>query len=93
VDVDWELRAAAFQHLDGLRAASGGLVRLAELEAGFVFRGERIPLINRYRGIWRPNQLGGDGPALSITTTPRRPGKTPPYDDQVGGDELFRYRY
>lgn len=93
VDADWELRLAAFQHLDRLRAASGGLVRLAELEAGFVFRGERIALINRYRGIWRPNQLGGDGPALSITTTPRRPGKTPPYDDQVGGDGWFAYRY
>jgi putative restriction endonuclease len=69
-------------------------VRIADLEAGFDCHGERIPLINRQRGIWRPRQLGADGPALSITTAPPRPGKTPPYDDQVGSEERwFAYRY
>ncbi|MDP3773663.1 MAG: HNH endonuclease [Gemmatimonadales bacterium] len=94
VDADWELRLAAFDHLSRLRDRSGGLVSLADLEAGFEFRGERIPLFNRYRGIWRPKQLGAEGPALSITTTPPRAGKTPPYDDQVASEDgWFVYRY
>jgi len=94
VDADWELRLAAFDHLTRLRDRSGGLVALADLEAGFELRGERIPLFNRYRGIWRPRQLGAEGPALSITTTPPRLGKAPPYDDQVASqDDRFVYRY
>jgi putative restriction endonuclease len=94
VDEDWELRLAAFEHLNRLRSRSGGLVSLPDLEAGFEFRGERIPLLNRYRGIWRPQHLGADGPALSITTTPPRPGKIPPYDDQVASEDgWFVYRY
>lgn len=93
MDADSELRLAAFQRLDRLREASGGPLRLAELEEGFPFRGDSIPFFNRYRGIWRPSQLGGDSAALSITTTPPRAGKTPPYDDQVGGQGWFAYRY
>jgi putative restriction endonuclease len=94
VDLDWELRLAAFDHLTRLRDASGGVVRIADLELGFEFRGERVPLMNRRKGIWRPRQLGLDSPALSITTAPPRVGKTPPYDDQVGSDEgWFAYRY
>jgi putative restriction endonuclease len=94
VDADWELRLAAFSHLNRLRERSGGLVRTADLEAGFDFKGQRVPLFNRQRGIWRPRVLGTDGAALSITTTPPRPGKKPPYDDQVASDEgRFHYRY
>lgn len=94
VDQDWELRLTAFDHLNRLRDRSGGLVSIADLEAGFDFHGERIPLFNRYRGIWRPRQLGADGPALSITTAPPRAGKTPPYDDQVASEDgWFVYRY
>lgn len=93
MDRDWQIRLAAFDYLSRLRETSGGVVQLPDLEKGFPFEGARIPLINPRRGIWRPRQLG-DGPALSITTTPRRPGKTPPYDDQVASDaEWFAYRY
>ena len=93
MDLDWQMRLAAFALLNRLRDASGGVVRLADLEQGFDFDGEHIPLINARRGIWRPRQLG-DGPALSITTTPPKPGKTPPYDDQIASDdEAFHYRY
>ena len=70
------------------------MVRLADLERGFEFEGERIPFINARRGIWRPRQLGDDGAALSVVTAPRRSGKDPPYDDQVGSEEgRFEYRY
>lgn len=91
--LDWRLRLAAFDALRVLRGAAGGVVRLADLENGFVFEGERVPLINARRGIWRPRQLGRDGAALSVVTTPPKRGKVPPYDDQVGSDDgWFVYR-
>ncbi len=93
MDADWELRLAAFDHLNRLRERSGGLVRIEDLEAGFDFGGERVPLINRQRGIWRPKHLGAEWPALSVTTAPRRPGKIPPYDDEIASDGGFDYRY
>jgi putative restriction endonuclease len=93
LDLDWRLRLAAFDRLRALREARGGLVTLAELEAGFEFEGERIPFTNTRRGIWRPRQLQG-GPALSVVTVPRRPGRRPPYDDQVASDaDFFLYKY
>ena len=94
LDYDWRLRLAAFDALRAMREARGGVVHLDELERGFVFEGERIPLINARRGIWRPRQLGADGAAISVVTTPPKRGKAPPYDDQVGSDDgWFVYRY
>jgi len=93
LDLDWRLRLAAFDKLRALREARGGVVTLAELEAGCEFEGARIPLINARRGIWRPKQLSG-GPALSVVTVPRRPGRRPPYDDQVASEsDWFTYKY
>src|SRR5438876_6800594 len=43
-DRDWELRLAAFARLEELTRARGGLVTNADLDAGFVFAGERIRL-------------------------------------------------
>jgi putative restriction endonuclease len=94
LDLDWRLRLAAFDALRQLRDAGGGVVRLADLELGFAFEGEHVPLVNARRGIWRPHQLGRDGAALSVVTTPPKQGKAPPYDDQVGSDDgWFMYRY
>lgn len=93
LDLDWRLRLAAFDKLSKLRELRGGLVTLSELEAGFEFEGGRIPFINTRRGIWRPRQLKG-GPALSVVTVPRRPGRRRPYDDQVASDaDYFVYKY
>lgn len=45
-------------------------------------------------GIWRPRQLGRDGAALTIVTTPPKSGKQPPYDDQIASEtEWLVYRY
>ncbi len=94
LDLDWELRLAAFAALGRLRDAGGGLVRLRDLERGFGFQGERVPYINARRGIWRPSILGSHGAALSVVTTPPKPGKDAPYDDQVGSDVgWFAYKY
>lgn len=94
MDADWQLRLAAFAYLSRLRDATGGPVGADDLVRGFEFHGERVPLINLRRGIWRPRQLPEGSAALSITTAPPRPGKGPPYDDQVASDEgWFVYRY
>jgi putative restriction endonuclease len=64
------------------------------LAEGFEFEAQRIRLWDPRRGIWRPRQLGSHGAALTIVTTPPRPGKVAPYDDQVGSDvEWLVYRY
>jgi putative restriction endonuclease len=91
---DWQLRLAAFAALKTLADRRGGVVTSDDLDTGFAFEGERIRLWDARRGIWRPRQLGRDGAALTIVTTPPRPGRAPPYDDQIGSDaEWFVYRY
>jgi putative restriction endonuclease len=93
-DRDWQLRLAAFARLEELTRARGGIVTHDDLEAGFTFEGERIKFWSSRRGIWRPKQLADSGAALSITTTPPKPGKKPPYEDQITpGAESFVYRY
>jgi putative restriction endonuclease len=93
-DRDWQLRLAAFARLEELTRARGGIVTNEDLEAGFMFEGERIKFWSSRRGIWRPKQLAATGAALSITTTPPKPGKKPPYEDQITpGAESFVYRY
>ena len=88
LDLDWRLRLAT---LDRLRRAGDGLVTGAQLTDGFEFEGERIPFFNLRMGIWKPRQADS---ALTIVTVPPKPGKKPPYDDQVGSDaDWFLYRY
>ncbi len=86
MDRDWQIRLAAFDHLNRLREQSGGLVSAVDMQAGFIFEGERIPLFNEPVGIWRPRQLGKDGAALSVTTAPPKPGKEPPYRDDIADE-------
>lgn len=93
-DLDWQLRLAAFARLEELKRARGGIVTNEDLEAGFTFAGETIKFWSSRRGIWRPKQLAATGAALSITTTPPKLGKKPPYEDQIApGAESFVYRY
>lgn len=94
LDLDWRLRLAAFHAIDRLRQAGEGLVTGGKLADGFEFEGQRIRFFDVRRGIWRPRQLGRDGAALALVTAPPRPGKKPPYDDQVASDaDWFLYRY
>lgn len=89
-DPDLRLRLAAFEALRRLTGEEGRPVSREEMTAGFEFEGERIPLALRARGIWKPRQAEA---ALSITTAAPKPGVTPPYDDEVGGEGWFHYRY
>lgn len=56
----------------------------------FQYAGQRLPLMDRQRGIRKP---AGMRAALSIRTTFTPPGHVPPYVDAIGVDGLQRYKY
>lgn len=56
----------------------------------FEYAGQRVPLLDRQRGIRKP---AGMSAALAIRTTFTPPGQNPPYADDVGSDGLQRYKY
>ena len=62
---DAQLRQAAFDHTNRLSNLRGGILASGDLGAGFEFQGQRIPLINPQRGIFKPRQTTA---LLSIRT-------------------------
>jgi putative restriction endonuclease len=93
---DWAMRAAAFGQIRRLQAIRDQLTS-ADLKAGFQFDGERIPLVNPQRGIFKPRQMEA---LLSIKTVFPKPGARVWYDDQrnvhqqiYGGDETVDYSF
>jgi putative restriction endonuclease len=94
LNLERELRLAAFVSLRAILDKSGGVITREAMNTGFEFRGERIQFASERQGIWRPRQLGKDGAALSLVTVAVRKGVVPRYDDQVGSDAgYFEYRY
>ena len=77
-DKDFKMRMAAFDHVRRLSEAHGHLTR-NEISQGFVFEGNRIPLVNPQRGIFKPRRMRF---LLSIRTVFPRPGARIWYDDQ-----------
>jgi putative restriction endonuclease len=75
---DQALRTAAFREVRRLADLHGDLTS-RDLRAGFQFEGQRIPLINPQRGIFKPTQMQF---LLSIRTVYPRPGARIWYDDQ-----------
>src|SRR5712675_891387 len=93
---DQTLRIAAFREVRRLADLNGDLTS-RDLRAGFRFDGERIPLINPQRGIFKPTQMRF---LLSIRTVFPRPGARVWYDDQrqvhrqiYEGDEAVDYAF
>ena len=93
---DAVLRKAAFEHVRRLGEIHDHLTA-PEMKPGFEFRGERIPLINPQRGIFKPKQLQF---LLSIRTVFPKPGRRVWYDDQrevhrqiFEGDETVDYAF
>lgn len=86
---DAALRTAAQQWL-AVRTNDGTDPISYEDLADFTFRGERIPLIDRQRGIRKPAVLDA---ALSIRTVYRPEGAARPYDDGAGPDDVIRYKW
>ncbi|MDE0096969.1 MAG: HNH endonuclease [Gammaproteobacteria bacterium] len=77
-DPDTLMRLAAFAQVRRLSKVHDHLTR-KELSPGFNFNGERIPLVNPQRGIFKPRQMRY---LLSIRTVIPSPGKRIWYDDQ-----------
>jgi putative restriction endonuclease len=95
-DPDIPMRLAAFEHVRRL-AEMHPLLTAANLKPGFVFDGQRIPLVNPQRGIFKPHQMRF---VLSIKTVFPRPGGKVWYDDQrqvhrqiFEGDETVDYAF
>ena len=93
---DMLIRLAAFEHVRKLQEVHDHLTA-KELRPGFVFDGERIPLINPQRGIFKPQQMQF---LLSIKTVFPKPGGKVWYDDQrevhrqiFEGDETIDYAF
>ena len=91
-DIDSRVRLAAFAFLEVQRriASNGGALRREVLVKGFIYEGQRVPLMGP-QGIFKPRVLR-EVP-LSITTVAVVEGAARPYDDAVGDDGLLRYRY
>ncbi len=93
---DTVMRTAAFDHVRRLCEVHDHLTT-TELKPGFAFQGERIPLINPQRGIFKPQQMHY---LLSIKTVFPKPGGRVWYDDQrdvhrqiFDGDETIDYAF
>ena len=84
MDVDLQVRIAAFNWLSEQVNSYGDVLPRKLLEKGFEFQGQRVSLIAP-QGIFKPQIL--DLP-LSITTAPKGP-----YDDYFGKDNFLLYRY
>lgn len=84
MDIDLQVRLAAFNWLSEQVNLHGDVLPRKLLEQGFEFQGQRIPLVAP-QGIFKPQIL--DLP-LSITTAPKGP-----YDDYFGEDNFLIYRY
>jgi putative restriction endonuclease len=84
MDIDLQVRLAAFNWLSEQVNLHGDVLPRKLLEQGFEFQGQRIPLVAP-QGIFKPQIL--ELP-LSITTAPKGP-----YDDYFGKDGFLLYRY
>jgi putative restriction endonuclease len=94
---DAQLRQAAFDHVNRLATLRDGVLDSADLAVGFEFSGERIPLVNPQRGIFKPRQMSH---LLSIKTVYPRRGARVWYDDQreahrqiYTGDDVVDYAF
>lgn len=77
-DSETQMRMKAFEHVRKLSDLHGHLTE-TELKPGFIFEGERIPLVNLRRGIFKPKKMRY---LLSIKTVFPSPNKRIWYDDQ-----------
>ena len=84
MDLDLQIRNAAFGWLKDQTMIRGDVLPRELLRTGFEFQGEQIPLVSP-QGIFKPRML--DVP-LSITTSPNSP-----YDDSFDEKGFLSYRY
>lgn len=87
--LDFLVRAAAFEFLTQQVQLHGDSLPRRVLEKGFLYADFRVPLIGP-QGIFKPAIL--ETP-ISITTVPVVEGSPRPYEDDVSFDGLILYRY
>lgn len=83
------LRCAVFDWLSARTHDGATPISWTDIE-DFTFRGERVPLKERQRGIWRPRVLPA---ALSFQTVYRRPDQPRPSADCIGPDGRYRCKW
>ena len=87
---DDRIRSAAMTKVMQLRELHGGRIPRAALMEGVMIDGQRIPIWNYQKGIFKPAALGPDGAALSVQTS-----ADSPYDDvhdANAGEIVYKYR-
>lgn len=87
--LEQEVRAAALRWLQRVTAGGELTVTREQLANDFYFQGQRFPLVDRGRGIRKPQ---GWASALSILTAAPKAGRNRPYQDDEGPDGLHRYK-
>ena len=80
---------AAFEQVKKLELIYGDAIPSSVIEEGFTFGGEKVLLLNRVRGIFKPRQMA-EG-VLSIKTTIPRDGGVNIYNDQLTDDGYYQY--
>lgn len=88
--LDDEIRAAAMEQVRHLRELYGGRIPRSALMDGVTVAGQRIPIWNYQKGIFKPAALGRNGAALSVQTSAESP-----YDDvhdMESGRIVYKYR-
>ena len=95
-DTDILMRLAAFERVRLLSKMHDHLTQ-KELRSGFIFDGQRVPLVNPQRGIFKPRSMRY---LLSVSTVFPRPGGRVWYDDQrevhrqiFEGDDAIDYAF
>ncbi len=89
LDVDWQVRAAAFATLANLVRLHGEVLPWSVIETGFMYEGKTLLFANQSKGIFRP--FGMRDAALSVKTTVPRRG-VPKYED-IETDDAFVYAF
>jgi putative restriction endonuclease len=87
---DTGFRVAVFAHAQRLHLRYSNRIPGSELDVGIEFDGQRIPIWNRYKGIFKPAFLGRDGAALSIQTSADSPYEDA--QDPDAGHFIYKYR-
>jgi putative restriction endonuclease len=83
------IRAAALAWVHEVTLGGDVHITREQLANDFIVGGERFPLVDRGRGIRKPQ---GWHAALSIMTAVPRSGRPRPYEDGEGVDGLHRYK-
>lgn len=88
--LDDEVRAAAMAQVRRLRDLYGGRIPRTALMEGVSLNGQRIPIWNYQKGIFKPAVLGPDGAALSVQTSAESPYGD--VHDEEAGEIEYKYR-